>query len=350
MATMPAMVSRRPVAQPKPVTLQTIAEATGYSRHTVGFVLNGSKEFPEATREKVLRAAHELGYRPNASARAIRSGRFKAVGFLDDMDSGRSYLNPRLLRGIAEVLTAHDHHLVLSRFHDAQLDGQGRLPKALTQLLVDGFLLNYHSEVPAALDRWIAGGRSPAVWINRIREFDSVRPDDIGAGRDIARFCLQHGHQRIAYIDGSFHRHASQSRHFSKDLRLEGYRLAMREAGLKPLEILDFVGSSSDLLKMLRSPQVDATAAICYAREDIATLGIIAPFLGIDLGKDLLLTGIGDLEAAIGVPVSYMAIDWDALGRQAATVLLERLDGAEPIAARLVPCRMLADARAPSLG
>jgi len=68
------------------VTLRTIADEVGMTTMTVSYALRGSPQVSKETRAKVLAVAKRLGYRPNASARAIRSGRFDCIAVLVDSD------------------------------------------------------------------------------------------------------------------------------------------------------------------------------------------------------------------------------------------------------------------------
>jgi len=333
---------RRP-APATPVTLKDIARAAGFSRHTVGFVLNGTKQFPPATRDKVLAAAKRLGYRPNASARAVRSGRFRAVGLLLDLDASQTLLSGALVRGIIDRLDAADHHLVVARFpqpapRPAQQQPAGQTPRAMTHLLADGLILNYHAELPDGLDAWLAGCGMPVVRVNRLDGTDAVRPDDQGAARALVAGMIARGHRRIAYVDRYYDRFESRSRHFSKELRLKGYREAMRAAGLARHEILA-PPAEPLLLDALSAPPAACTAALCYSDIDVIELVTQARGRGLRLPQDLLLGCIGDLVHLISLPVARQEIDWEGIGATAVEVLLARLDGATSQPARLVACR-----------
>src|SRR5207247_9755473 len=98
-----------------PPTSASIAARMGLARATVTQVLNGravEQRIPPETRQRVLKAAQELGYRANASARAIRAGRFGSIALVQSQLG--QYLPAELLNGLTTAMAARDLHLVLT--------------------------------------------------------------------------------------------------------------------------------------------------------------------------------------------------------------------------------------------
>src|SRR5947207_1176919 len=94
-----------------------VAEKAGVSRTTASFVLNGRHEsIPEETRKRVLRAANRLGYRPNANARALVTGRTHRLGIVLHeplgFGSGDPYFT-ELVAGFTTGALDHDYDLLL---------------------------------------------------------------------------------------------------------------------------------------------------------------------------------------------------------------------------------------------
>jgi transcriptional regulator with XRE-family HTH domain len=98
----------------KRVTLRDVAAASGVSRATAGFVLSDSPaaSISEPTRERVRRAARDLGYVPHGIARALREGSSRivilAVGWGNDGNYARTFI-----RGLDAELAANDHALLV---------------------------------------------------------------------------------------------------------------------------------------------------------------------------------------------------------------------------------------------
>src|SRR2546430_13547376 len=73
----------------KRVRMIDVAQEAGVSRTTASFVLNGrDSSIPHETRQRVLIAARQLGYRPNATARELATGRTQRIGIILDTPTG----------------------------------------------------------------------------------------------------------------------------------------------------------------------------------------------------------------------------------------------------------------------
>src|SRR5690349_18023437 len=106
------------------VTIKEIAQHTGLSIPTVGNVLGRSAgRYSQATRQRVMKAAQELGYRPNSSARAMRSGKIGCAALVLSRShpSILSHIPLGLLDGLDDELAQHNMHLTVSRLTDEQL-------------------------------------------------------------------------------------------------------------------------------------------------------------------------------------------------------------------------------------
>lgn len=220
-----------------PATLKQIAEKVGVSVNTVSAILNkgrGSLYRPD-TRQAVLNAARELNYRPNASARATRTGKFGCIAMLQSVDPIRSVLLPGCLEAVQQVLGERRLHLTFAALDDAELTRGERLPQILNEWSADGLLINYNKQVPPRLDEMIRDGGLPAVWINARMKADCVHPDDLAAGRLAAEHLLKLGHRNIGFANyGIGAKDNLEDLHYSVRDRYAGYAAAMREAGCEP--------------------------------------------------------------------------------------------------------------------
>ena len=93
------------------ITLKQIAQQSGFSTPTVSEILNDKGVYSQETRKKVLAVARELGYRPNASARAIQSGRFNTITWLSSTHGSSRFMTSTLLDGVIEELDRHQLQL-----------------------------------------------------------------------------------------------------------------------------------------------------------------------------------------------------------------------------------------------
>lgn len=332
-----------------PATLKQIADKLGVSVNTVSAILNkgrGSLYRPD-TRQAVLNAARELNYRPNASARATRTGKFGGVAMLQSVDPSRSALMPGCLDAVQQVLGQRHLHLTFAAFDDQELVRGERLPQILSEWSSDGLLVNYNKQVPPRLEDIVRDGGLPAVWINARMKADCVHPDDLAAGRLAAEYLLKLGHRNIGFanywIGAKDH---LEDLHYSVRDRYAGYAAAMREAGCeprwvweeKPPRAEDRVAFTRRWLQAQHRP----TAVIAYH-----------PYTALPILHALITSGL-HVPADLSVVVFHHAVvpEFDLrpttvvlpereVSRLAVEMLLDRVDGraaAQP--PRAVPMRL----------
>ena len=176
-------------------TLRDVAERAGVSPQTVSNYLNGRHVTRPATRERVDRAIRELGYRPNAAARALRSQRARAIAFVfeDPNDLGlHDPLHMEFLHGVAAAAHELDYHLTISRTAPGET-----VPAALRLVRegrADGLILSLggldanRDPIRGAHGRARAGGAAAAVG-QRPRRLHGLGPggDRRRAGRGAPR-------------------------------------------------------------------------------------------------------------------------------------------------------------------
>ncbi len=319
----------------RPIAQSDIAARLGIGQKTVSRVFGGGP-VSDQTRQRVMAAARELGYRPNAGARAMRTGRTGSVVLLQSTRESASNLPNQVLAGICGVLAEADANLVVVRFDDARLLGPGTLPKALRELTGDGVLMNYDTDVPDGLQDVLAESGLPVVWINVDRPFDAVRPDDHAAGISLARHLIAHGHRRLAWTD--LHVRWTGMHHYSRDQRRDGFLAGAREAGAMvvdwspPKAVPDSAAWYAERLAGPLAP----TAIAGYSELEFFGLLRAASLIGQRVPEHLSLAGV-QCGPLIGAPVTSAEFDLHALGREAATLLLGRIAGEARLPTRLIP-------------
>lgn len=328
-------------------TIATIAAHLGLSRATVTHVLNGrgdSQRIRKQTQERVLEAAQELGYRANASARAVRAGRFGNIGLIQSLWG--QYLPPELLFGLSSALADKDLHLVLSQVRDPTLEQADNLPHMLQGLSVDGVLLNRHVASSPGLLETIQRLRVPAIWLNVRQEFDAIHPDDLQGGRLATEFLLSLGHEAIAFVDSD----EPINRHYSKLDRLSGYEQAMARAGRTPrLHLLpkrwehepgdERIAAARALLQSPEHP----TAVVAYELAEAMATVHAAHQLGLSIPDDLsLIVFHSRTDDRYFLPFHTVSNEMEQVGRGAVELLLEKIQAPERLLpTRTVPMKLL---------
>ncbi len=301
-----------------------------------------------ATQHRVLEVAHEPGYRANASARAVRAGRFGNIALVQSLLG--QYLLSELLHGLTQALADKDLHLALTQVSDAVIEEESYLPHTLRDLSVDGVLVNRHIGPTLPYLQRIRRLRIPAVFLNAKQEFDCVYPDDLAGGQTATEFLLGLGHERIAYVDTE----EPENKHYSKEDRRSGYERAMMSAGKFPrLYFLprDWRGAgqpSGDqrveaVRRLFLSRGDRPTAVIAY--ELAATMAVVraAYSCRLRIPEDLSLIQFHHaIDDRFFVPIHTISNAMETVGGKAVDMLLEKIERPDvPLVACVVPVAML---------
>ncbi|MDX1931941.1 MAG: LacI family DNA-binding transcriptional regulator [Capsulimonadales bacterium] len=319
------------------ITIKQIAETSGVSIGTVSRILGDKGGMHRSrTRERVLQAARELGYRTNTSARAMRSGSFRTVALLLSRTDGvRSLLPIPLLDSLHDVLAEQGQRLLVSRLPDEQLTDPTFVPDMLKVAAADGLLIKYDALIPPRLLELIAEYRIPAVRINSRHATDCVYPDDFRAGQEAVAQLVALGHRRIVYIDLISAITTGKSDHYSGPDRFQGYLYAMRAHSLPPVILspdppLPSPHHWREYLRHRLPEERKAgriTAVITYNGLLAETLLIAAADAGIRIPQDLSLLALGGGSVDhLGVSLTSLGIPYDEIGRQAVDMLLARIE------------------------
>ncbi|MFD8235396.1 LacI family DNA-binding transcriptional regulator [Streptomyces sp. NPDC059696] len=308
----------------RPPTIRDVAERAGVSKSLVSLVLRGSDQVRPEKRDAVLRAAGELGYRPNAAARSLSERRTRTVGVL--LNDLRNPWFVDLLDGLNSLLHAGGLRMLLA---DARLNRRtGQDPAdPLLDLRVDGLVVVGTLPDPAALED--AAGRIPVVLAGS-REpappgVDVVAGDDERGARLVTEHLIGLGHHRIAHIAGYGAVGELRRRSFEATMRRHGLA---DEALVEPSDMTE-EGGYRTTVRLLSRP--DRPTAV-FAVNDIAAIGALsaAGELGLRVPHELSVVGYDNTSIARLRHVWLTTVDNSSheVGRRAARCLLERFEDA----------------------
>ena len=214
-------------------TLSTIAARTGCSITTVSRVLSGNSakyRISAATRDKVLEEAARSSYRPSVVAQSLRTSKTHTVGLLLPSVSN-PYFADMAQVAVSELRRAGYTTILIDTMEDAR-----ELSESVVSLVsrqVDGLIV-----VPCGTDatllEQVEDNGVPVVLIDRQygeSKLSYVTTNNYQGGLEAVRYLISNGHRRIACIKGVLSSVPSQE-------RVEGYRSAMKEAGLEEEEII----------------------------------------------------------------------------------------------------------------
>ncbi|MFC9602541.1 LacI family DNA-binding transcriptional regulator [Streptomyces niveus] len=311
---------------PRP-TIADVAALAGVSRATVSFVLNGRPGVAAATQERVRAAAAQLRWNPSRTARALSTGRARAVGLVLTREPeliGVDPFYPAFIAGVESVISQSGDGLML------QICGPENEVETYRRLAadrrVDGVLLTdlrVDDPRPAlvgelGLPAVAVGGREGAA------DLPTVNLDDRPVVADAVRHLVDLGHRRIAYVAGPLeYRHARRRR--------QAWAEALSDTGL-PLGLVlpgGFTAAGGAHATQMLLSYAKPPTAIMYANDLSATAGMAAAqAAGLDLPRDLSVVGFDDISLASWTRPSLTTCRADATswGSSSARTLMELIE------------------------
>lgn len=308
----------------RPLTLRDVSAASGVSEMTVSRVLRNRGDVSEATRQKVLDAAKELGYVPNKIAGALASQRVNLVAVI--IPSFSNMVFPEVLSGINAAFENSPLQPVVG-ITDYQ---PGKEEEVLYEMLSwrpSGVIIAglEHSDAARAM---LAAAGTPVV---EIMDTDG-RPVDsmVGishrrAGEEMAKAIIKEGYEHIGFMGTKMpldHRARK---------RFEGFTEALAKAGIE-IEERDFYSGGSALAKgremtqhmLERNPDLD----FLYYSNDLIGAGGLLYLIeqGVDIPGEVGLAGFNGVELLQGLPRQLATMDAcrSEIGAAAAQIILDR--------------------------
>jgi len=310
-------------------SLKEVAELAGVSFQTVSKVLNGSavRVAPE-TAERILKAAAQLNYSPNAVARGLVQQATSTIGLVvgDITDLALA----RFAVGVDQAARRTGHAILVVNL---DRDGRGWAPavRALFEYRVDGIIAAapqleeeedfgelLRSRVPSVSLQHVPGGGIPVVGSSHRH-----------VGEVATAHLVRLGHVRIATITGPIDRRVVGS-------RLRGWEAALRDAGLDSASELVAEGdwsaeSGARCLRELRGR--DPSISAVFVQSDLMAVGVLgaASELGVRVPGDLAVVSCDDMPWAgfLSPPLSSVRLPYTETGEHAVELLLEMLRGVE---------------------
>jgi LacI family transcriptional regulator len=332
----------------KDVTIVDVARHAGVSITTVSHALSGKRRVAEGTRARVEHSIRELGYRPNAFARGLRTERSHMVALIIPDITNPYY--PTLARGMQDTLHASGYQTFVCNTDGRREQERSFLDDSL-QRRVDGiafaaFATNARMLAP------ILRADIPFVSIGtmiRHGKVDQVRTDDVAGSRDATSYLIERGYEPIGMIGGPPGIAPS-------DHRLEGHRAALRAARIRfdrgLVAIGDFTraGGAAAMRELLAHDRPLPRAIFCA--NDLMAIGAmdVAREAKLRVPRDLAVMGYDDIEAAALVTPDLTTVVNPAreMGQACGRLLLDRMTGEHAGAGRevVIPHRLISRASA----
>lgn len=310
------------------VTLKQVAEVSGVSVRTVSNVVNGFHYVAPETRQRVQTAIDALGYRPNAAARSLRTGRTGLLALVVP-ELTQPYF-AELARAVVRHATAAGYTVVLDQTdadRDRELDLLSDQPR---RTMFDGLILNPLTLTSADIPEHPA---RPIVLLGEraiASSADHVHIDNVAAARAATQHLIDLGRKRVAVI-GTQDIPSGQSAR----LRLQGAMLALAEAGLPahpdllhPANSYTREAGYRAMLDILGTGR-PVDAVFCF--NDTMAIGTLRALRehGVRVPDDVAVAGFDDIEEGrfSAPPLTTIRPDKDAIARIAVERLVARIGG-----------------------
>lgn len=325
------------------VRLKDIAQRAGVSVMTVSKVLRDAPDISARTKVRVRALATAMGYVPDAMAQGLRSRKTRLLGLV--IPSVTNPVFSRIVLAIEDLAREHGFDVILA--HTINLaEREDHAIRRLIARRVDGLFISpvyrINQEAPAYqelirrnIPTVLLGHRAPFC-----QAFPSVETDDLAGSQKITRHLIELGHRRIAFFAGQAVSPSAQE-------RFEGYRRALREAGIELDEKLVYPAGSTveegekAALQWLNEKS-DATAV--QAVNDMVAIGAGTVFLHqkLRIPGDLSLAGFGNvlISEHFRVPLTTIRQPKYRLG-VAAMESMNRLLRREPVEPKRLPAEII---------
>jgi len=304
-------------------TSKDVAKAAGVSQPTVSRALAGHPHVSPATRDRVRKAAEELGYVPQESGRVLRSRRTRRIAVVAGPDDLLSPFQPQMVVPLHQALAASGYRTTLiAETDDATVLAQ------LTDGSVDGVVLAGARDGSAVPGQLAASG-VPHVLVN-IHEPEEGHPSCVADNRqgaaDVAALVAGLGHTEVALVLGPRRLGTSLDREAGFRSVLAAGRSVRTRVLRGGYDHATGVTAAQALLKAARRP----TAILCAS--DTIALGVLyeARLRGVDVPGELTVTGFDDIPMAGCDPYVLTTVRHDTgrMATEAVRLLLSQLGSA----------------------
>jgi LacI family transcriptional regulator, galactose operon repressor len=313
------------------VTIRDVARYLKLSITTVSRALDGYADVSEATRQRVVEAARELGYTPNRAARQLRRQRSETIGYILPASTPR-FSDPffsEFISGLGDEVTEHGYDLLISTAHAGQ-DSELQLYQRWTHShKVDGYVLNrlWQSDWRVG---YLSSQKIPFVALERSQDsvhYPSIQVESKDSLARLVKYLVDRGYCRIAFIGGP-------SNLVIQAKRLDGYYQGLKENQMPfdptlvtsaDLTSTGGYQAAKQLLKITDPPD----AIMCI--NDETAFGVLhaAREAGRIVGESLAVTGFDDLQDSKHSQPTLTTLDQPLyeIARQLVRMLIDEITG-----------------------
>jgi len=311
-------------------TIHDIAKALNISASTVSRALKDNPLISEATREKIKKAAAEMGYRPNILAANFRTRRTNTIGVIVPLINRHFFSS--VISGIEDVAYRQGFAVTISQSND-NFEKESKIAHTLFTNRVDGLILSIGMQT-RNFDhlKLFSDRRIPLVFFDRVVDqiqAHKIVVDDFEGGFKATKHLIEQGRKRIAMIGGPLNLKIYENRQ-------KGYLMALKEAGLETNESLiihnsltreDGICAIKELLQ--NTPLPDAI----FCANDTTALSAILHLkeVGVQVPEAIAIVGFSNEPFSEVVTPSISTIKQPGfeMGQKAAELLIKQINQKE---------------------
>ncbi|WP_305782967.1 LacI family DNA-binding transcriptional regulator [Symbioplanes lichenis] len=323
-------------------TIADIARRAGVSKGAVSYALNGQPGVSEATRQRIVAIAREIGFNPNSAARALSGASARAVGLTLCRPARMLSLEPffmGLISGFEQELAARSYALMLQVVQSPETEievyrrwwGERRVDGVfVTDLRENDIRIPVLDELQ--LPAVVIGGPGDTG------RLPQVRSDNAGPIRDAVAHLIGLGHRRIARVGGPPEMVHTQT-------RTRAFAEACAALGLPAAVTVpsDYTGEEGTRATRTLLSGPDRPTAIIYDNDVMAVAGLsVAQEMGLSVPADLSIVAWDDspLCSLVHPPLTALTRDVTAYGAHAARQLLAAIAGEPVVDAEEIPAHL----------
>jgi LacI family transcriptional regulator len=330
------MTKTKRVRPVRAATLADVGRLAGVSAMAASAVLNGartSSRISDETRQRILKAAAQLEYRPNAAARALANRRMQTIGVAAVIEGGElNHYFLEVFNGIVAAAATHEQNTTVFALHNWGPDAN-RL-RTMCDGRIDGLILV--APTFSAKEK-ILPAHTPFVSIHanaRLPEVINIESDEERGAFEMVRLLASQGHRRIMHVAGP-------EGMIGAERRVRGYKRALASAHLPVTsDLLVNAGSfqadaARDVTRTwLRTHTGDRLPHAIFCANDTMAIGVMEALaeVGLRVPDDVSVAGFDDsIAARIAVPqLTSVRQPLRAMGARAVELLLGRIEHRVP--------------------
>lgn len=324
-------------SNPQLPRLEDVAAHAGVSHQTISRVINNHPNVSAATREKVQAAIAELGYRRNTAARSLVTRRSQTIGVLGSELA--QYGPAKTILGVEQAARDAGYFVSIAALRSIAREAIFDALKHFKDQSVDGIaVLVQHSETLQIIEEFNPGIPVVAVGSLGSTILTGAMVDQKHGAELATRHLIEQGHRKIGHVAGP-------SAWIDGALRAEGWRAALKNAGLPQDLLLEGDWSAGSGYEIGRQLAIQRTATALFVGNDQMALGLLRAFneAGVRVPDDVSVVGFDDQPESgyFTPPLTTVRQDFEELGRRCMDIMLQEIKAGAAVSSTVVMPRLV---------